>query len=105
MTYSATIGTTNSGRADGPSGKPNCATNSRTTASTSPINTFTNGGNTTGKFNGCWLTIVAAIPTTYAADQQGWWKIRYTMSGTGTSNDVTTWKADIRGNPVHLVLP
>ena len=105
VTYSATQGTTNSGRADGTSGKPNCATNSRTTASTSPINTFTSGGNTTGKFNGCWLTIVASIPTTYAADQQGWWKIRYTMSGTGTSNDVTTWKADIRGNPVHLVLP
>ncbi len=45
VTYSATLGTTNSGRADGTSGKPNCATNSRTTASTSPINTFTNGGN------------------------------------------------------------
>jgi hypothetical protein len=105
VTYSATQGTTNSGRADGSGGKPNCATNSRTTASTSPINTFTNGGNSTGKFNGCWLTIVATIPTTYDAQQQGWWKIRYTMTGTGTSNDVTTWKADIRGNPVHLVLP
>jgi len=48
---------------------------------------------------------VATIPTTYSGQQQGWWKIRYTMSGTGVSNDVTTWKADIRGNPVHLVLP
>lgn len=105
VTYSATLGTTNTGRADGTSGKPDCRTQTRTTASTSPINTYTVGGNTTGKFNGCWLTIVAVIPTTYNADQNGWWKIRYTMTGNGTSNDVTTWKADIRGNPVHLVLP
>ena len=46
------------------------------------------------------------IPTTYnAAAGEDWWQIRYTMTGDGTSNDVTTWKADIRGNPVHLILP
>ena len=65
----------------------------------------TNVGSTTGTFNGCWLTIRVVVPTTYVADQSGWWKIRYTMNGTGTSNDVTTWTVRILGNPVHLVLP
>ena len=51
----------------------------------------TNVGNTTGTYNGCWLTIDVSIPTAYAGDQSGWWKIRYTMTGTGTSSDVTTW--------------
>ena len=57
------------------------------------------------RFNGCWLTIQIPIPSTYAAQQQGWWKIRYTMTGTGVSDDVTTWKVAIRGNPVHLIVP
>ena len=59
----------------------------------------------TGVYNGCWLTIDVTIPATYTAQQQGWWKIRYNMAGNGTSSDVTTWTAKIRGNPVHLVLP
>jgi hypothetical protein len=63
------------------------------------------GGGSTGVYNGCWLTIQVTIPATYTAPQQGWWKIRYNMAGTGTSSDVTTWTAKIRGNPVHLVLP
>jgi hypothetical protein len=57
------------------------------------------------QFNGCWVTIDASIPTTYAALQSGWWKIRYSMTGNGTSSDVTTWTAQILGNPVHLVVP
>jgi hypothetical protein len=63
------------------------------------------GGGSTGVYNGCWLTIDVTIPSTYTAQQSGWWKIRYNMSGSGTSSDVTTWTAKIRGNPVHLVLP
>jgi hypothetical protein len=105
VTYSATTGTTNPGRADGGGGRPNCTTNARTTASTAPIVTFQSGGNTTGRFNGCWLTILAQIPNSYTAAQNGWWKIAYTMTGTGTSNDVTTWQVSIRGNPVHLIVP
>ena len=40
------------------------------------------GGNTTGKFNGCWLTIVAVIPTRRydRRPAAGWWKIRYNMT-------------------------
>jgi hypothetical protein len=65
----------------------------------------TNVGDSTGTYNGCWLTITVAIPGDYMGDQDGWWKIRYSMTGTGTSNDVTTWRVAIRGNPVHLIVP
>jgi hypothetical protein len=75
----------------------------------------TNTGGTS-RFNGCWLSIQIAIPSTYSAphpsadlvtSEGGWWKIRYTMGGIATSfsTDLTTWQVDIRGNPVHLVLP
>jgi hypothetical protein len=97
VTYLAAKGTTN-GNANSA-----CNSNSRTTASSAPIQTST--GASLGLFNGCWLTIDIVIPSWYAGDQQGWWKIRYTMNGNGTSSDVTTWMADIRGNPVHLVEP
>ena len=65
----------------------------------------TNVGNTTGTYNGCWLVITVPIPGDYDGEQDGWWKIRYRMTGTGTSNDVTTWKVAIKGNPVHLIVP
>ncbi len=93
MSYTAAKGTTNSGAA-------NC--NSLT--GTGVMSVQTNVGSTAGTYNGCWLTIRVPIPTGYTAAQQGWWKIRYTMSGNGTSNDVTTWTTRILGNPVHLVL-
>jgi hypothetical protein len=59
------------------------------------------------------FTINVPLPTTYGETglqpsgetESGWWKIRYNMNGTGTSNDVTTWKVSIRGNPVHLKVP
>jgi hypothetical protein len=57
------------------------------------------------RFNGCWLTIQIPIPSSYVADQDGWWKIRYKMTGNGTSVDVTTWTVQILGNPVHLIVP
>jgi hypothetical protein len=105
VTYSATTGTSNTNRADGPSPVPDCRTLSRSTASTAPISTYTTGtGSTTGKFNGCWLTILAEIPTGYNGDQAGWWKIRYSMTGDGVSVDVTTWKVRVLGNPVHLIV-
>jgi hypothetical protein len=97
VTYTGVVGTTN-GNANSA-----CNTNARSTASNAPIQTST--GASLGLFNGCWLTIDTVIPSWYTGDQGGWWKIRYTMTGNGTSNDVTTWMADIRGNPVHLVEP
>jgi hypothetical protein len=65
------------------------------------------------QFNGCWIAIDIPIPTNYSAPtpagetEPGWWKIRYTMGGSSSSSafDLTTWQVQIRGNPVHLVLP
>lgn len=76
----------------------------------SAVTTNTGGSS---RFNGCWLTIEIALPTTYSAPtdpvsgEDGWWKIRYTMGGSTSSfsTDLTTWQVNIRGNPVHLVLP
>jgi hypothetical protein len=74
----------------------------------------TNTGGTS-LFNGCWLTIEIPLSANYSAplpandsvaSEGGWWKIRYVMSGSTTSNstDMTTWQVSLRGSPVHLVL-
>jgi hypothetical protein len=92
--YTAAKGTTNSG-----------ATNCNSSAGTNVSNvvTYQSGAS---RFNGCWITIQIPIPTTYTAPQSGWWKIRYNMTGSGsTATDITTWQVQIRGNPVHLILP
>ena len=90
--WAATVGTGASGTA---------ACNGTTGSSVSSVVT----ANPTSQFNGCWLTIDVVIPVGYTAPQSGWWKIKYNMSGSGTSNDVTTWRVQIRGNPVHLIVP
>ena len=86
----------------------NC--NGRSGTGVTSVTTNTGG---TSLYNGCWLTIDIALPTTYSAPndpvsgEPGWWKIRYTMGGSSSSfsTDLTTWQVNIRGNPVHLVLP
>lgn len=92
--YTATTGTSNSGRTG------SCS--SRSATGTTSVTTNTGG---TSLFNGCWLTIQAVIPSNYTAPQDGWWMIRYNMTGNDTSFDVTTWTVNIIGNPVHLILP
>lgn len=61
------------------------------------------------QFNGEWLTIRIAIPSTYTCTLgvnpetsagSCWWGIEYNFSA--SANDVTTWRARIEGNPVHL---
>jgi hypothetical protein len=92
--YTAAKGTTNSG-----------VTNCTSSAGTGVNNVVTYSSGSS-RFNGCWITIQIPIPTTYTAAQSGWWKIRYNMTGSGsTATDITTWQVEIRGNPVHLVLP
>jgi hypothetical protein len=60
-------------------------------------------------YNNQWVTISVQLPPDYDAaippgeTQPGWWKIEYTVGTTG--QDVTTWEVNIRGNPVHLVIP
>jgi hypothetical protein len=62
----------------------------------------TNSGSS-NLFNGCWMTINIVVPTSYSAPQDGWWKIRYNITGSGVASDETTWQVNIRGNPVHLI--
>ncbi len=61
-------------------------------------------------FNNTWLRILIPLPSSYGSvgltpsgeTQAGWWKIEYTVGG---GNDTTTWMVNIRGNPVHLIVP
>jgi Flp pilus assembly protein TadG len=62
-----------------------------------------------GYFQNEWLTMTIALPATYNAPTPpgepgpGWWKIQYSTGANGL--EVTTWEVNIRGNPVHLVIP
>ena len=62
--------------------------------------TTASGGNS--NFQGHWLVVTIKIPSTYTAPNNGWWKIKYVISG-GAAHDRTTWRVEIRDNPVHLV--
>jgi hypothetical protein len=61
-------------------------------------------------FNNTWIRILIPLPSTYGSTgltppgepQPGWWKIHYVVTG---GNDTTTWMVNIRGNPVHLIVP
>ncbi|HTC86180.1 MAG TPA: hypothetical protein VK656_05725, partial [Candidatus Acidoferrum sp.] len=61
-------------------------------------------------FNDALITIEIPLPTTYGSSgltppgetSPGWWKIEYTVNG---GNDTTSWQVDIKGNPVHLLVP
>jgi hypothetical protein len=81
------------------------------TSGTNVTSVVTNTGGSM-KFNGCMLTITVPLATTYSAPtppgetEPGWWKIQYNMGG-ATSDaafDLTTWSAQLRGNPVHLIV-
>ncbi len=88
------------------SGAAACTTSGTTTALT------TNTGNNS-LFQGCWVTLDITLLNTYSAPTPpgepgaGWWKIRYTMGNQSTNPayDLTTWQVQIRGNPVHLIVP
>jgi Flp pilus assembly protein TadG len=108
FTYFASKGSTDSAAV-------NCST---TPVSASSITTASGG---TSNFNGCWIRIQIVLPSDYSAPTPpsgawpagiptasqggGWWRIRYTMTGTGNSTDLTTWHVQIKGNPVHLLVP
>ena len=63
------------------------------------------------QYQNAWVTITIPLPATYGVGgltppgetEPGWWKIEYTITSAG--NDTTTWEVNIRGNPVHLVIP
>ena len=54
------------------------------------------------KYNGLWLTIRIDLPVDYSCSSC-WWKVRYTFSSGSQPTDRTTWRANILGDPVHLV--
>lgn len=66
-------------------------------------------GSGAGYFQNQWVTFSIPLPPSYTAPQPagepgpGWWKIQYTTGANGL--EVTTWEVNIRGNPVHLVIP
>jgi hypothetical protein len=63
------------------------------------------------QYDGAWVTITIALPNNYGAGgltppgetEPGWWKIEYQITAAG--NDTITYQVNIRGNPVHLVIP
>jgi hypothetical protein len=85
----------------------NFACGPQTSGAVSSIRTSSGSG---GIFNGRWLRICIRLADDYSAPidpgsgEPGWWRIRYQMSNSGASTDLTTWQVNIRGNPVHLVL-
>lgn len=85
----------------------NFACGPQTSGAVSSLRTSSGSG---GIFNGRWLRICIRLPDDYSAPidpgsgEPGWWRIRYQMSNSGASTDLTTWQVNIRGNPVHLVL-
>ena len=86
----------------------NFACGPSTSSLVSSITTSTGSG---GIYNGQWLRICIKLDDAYSAPidpasgEAGWWKIRYAMTGSGASTDLTTWEVTIRGNPVHLKVP
>ena len=74
-----------------------------------PQTSLQTSNSTTTFYNNQWVTIQVPLPADYGAPtppgetQPGWWKIEYTVGTSG--QDITTWEVNIRGNPVHLVVP
>jgi len=68
----------------------------------SGVNSVTTASGGNSNFQGHWVVVTIAIPGTYTAPNNGWWKIKYTFTG-GAAHDRTTWNAQIIDIPVHLV--
>jgi len=52
-------------------------------------------------FNSKWIQVTIELPDTYSCSSDCWWRVRYNYSG--STNDTTTWRAYILGNPIHLI--
>lgn len=74
----------------------------KTTVSPCRIQTRNSSGNT---YNGKWLQIDVALPTSYTCTDC-WWKVTYEFLGVaiGSSpNDRTVWSVKLSGHPIHIV--
>jgi len=91
-------------------GGNNCIAGNSDACSASGRTSIQTAKNGSSSFNNTWLRILIPLPSTYGSTgltppgetQAGWWKIEYTVGG---GNDTTTWMVNIRGNPVHLIVP
>ena len=78
-------------------------TNSSGTFGSSGTCTITTRNSSSGSvYDGKWLTIRVDLGATYTCGTDCWWKVSYDFGG-GTPTDRTTWRANILGDPVHLV--
>lgn len=64
------------------------------------------GGNTNDSCSNCynnhWITFEIELPITYTCSDC-WWKMRYSYPAGFSVTDTTTWRAFMKGNPIHLV--
>ena len=57
-------------------------------------------------YNGKWLQIEVALPTSYACSSDCWWKVSYeflNVASGSSPNDRTVWSVQLSGHPIHLV--
>jgi hypothetical protein len=76
---------------------------SKTSVSPCRIQTRTSSGNT---YNGKWLQIDVALPTSYTCSTDCWWKVTYeflNVSVGSSPNDRTVWSVKLSGHPIHIV--
>lgn len=87
-----------------------------TSSAVSAIETSSGSG---AHYNGQWLRLCFQLPEDWSAPAapadaltptgcicEGWFRIQYDMGGgSNPSTDLTTWKVEVRGNPVHLITP
>ena len=66
------------------------------------VSSVTTASGGSSNFQGNWLVVTIPIDPTYAAPQNGWWKVKYVITG-GAAHDRTTWTAKVQNSPVHLV--
>jgi hypothetical protein len=75
----------------------------KTNISPCRVQTRNASGNT---YNGKWLQIDVALPTSYSCSADCWWKVSYEFLNVavGSSpNDRTVWSVQLSGHPIHLV--
>lgn len=85
------------------SGGSNCVANNSDLCSAQGRTSIMTSKGGSSSFNNTWIQILVKLDATYnPAAGSDWWKIRYVV---GQGNDTTTWMVNIRGNPVHLVVP
>lgn len=82
-------------------------TGSGVTASISSTCSFSVTAGSPSVFNGRWQVVNIPIPSTYTCDDSDntkcWVKLRYIYGSGSQPTDVTTWMANIQGDPVRLV--